>query len=213
MSWEMSWDPAAFETQLRTALDLDHPFPELSAFPELIPEVVRKASVLIVFGYREGRKTDPELLLTRRTDTLETHKGQIAFPGGVSDPEDEQAQGAVTTALRETQEEVGIPPGGIRVLGRLPELPTRTGFVVTPVVGLLEDSIERTPLTPSVDEIAECFWAPISRLLAPETYRQERFQVGARVYPIHVYQVGPHRVWGATAAMIKNLLDRFCSIG
>lgn len=190
-----------FEKRLETALELEVPYsfgrrPKLPGTP---------AAVLALFS-SEG--AEPSLLLTRRTETVETHKGQIAFPGGVGDPADEAAGGSVATALRETEEELGIPPARVRVLGRLPELWTTTGFLVTPVVGIVAAAPGDVPLRLNPHEIAEAFWVPLPRLTAPETYRREEFRVGPAAFPIDVFQLGPHRVWGATGSIIKNLLDR-----
>ena len=200
----------SFERKIDSALSLEHEY-EDRAFDFLKGEL-RAAAVLVLFGYSEKDTAfEPYLLLTRRTESVETHKGQIAFPGGVSDPEDFEDQGATTTALRETEEEVGIPRSEIRVLGRLPRLPTVTGFDVTPFVGTLKRPVEQVALKPSEGEIAEVFWVPMSVLMHSDTYRREVLTVGGAggaEYPIHVYQVKEHRIWGVTAAIIKNLLDR-----
>lgn len=186
-----------FADKLRNAIaleNLDHDRP-------LLPG--RAAAVLVLF--REG-KGDPELLLTRRTHIVETHKGQIAFPGGAVDPEDYEDQGVLTAALRETEEEVGISRTEVELIGKLPDLWTPSQFLITPVVGVLRrPDVE---LKPNPHEIDIVFWVPISVFDAPEIYSLEMFPVGEARYPVHVYQVDEHRVWGATAAVIKNLLDR-----
>ncbi|OFZ18271.1 MAG: hypothetical protein A2X94_07490 [Bdellovibrionales bacterium GWB1_55_8] len=191
----------SFEDKLRTALALDLPYSERLLHPE-----GRAAAVLILFGWnRSSPQSGPSILLTRRTELVETHKGQIAFPGGVVDPEDADS---VAAALRETEEEVGISPASVRVLGELPKLWTVTGFWITPIVGILHPSIGDTTIRISPAEIAEVFWAPLVQLQASDTYREEQFVIGRSSYPIHVYQLQGHRVWGATGAMLKNLLDR-----
>jgi 8-oxo-dGTP pyrophosphatase MutT (NUDIX family) len=198
----------SFVEKLRSALALELPHEESRrhvARPGATP-----ASVLVLFAESSEAPGDPAVLLSVRTQTVETHKGQIAFPGGMSDQEDESA---IITALRETEEEVGIPRSDIEVLGQLPELATGTGFLITPIVAVSRKTKEELRLRPNPDEIDETFWAPLSYLLEPSTYRKEVFEVGGARYPIHVYPVGPHRVWGATAAIIKNLLDRIQSLG
>jgi 8-oxo-dGTP pyrophosphatase MutT (NUDIX family) len=169
----------------------------------------RPAAVLVIFGFHEGGR-DPSVLITRRTETVESHKGQMAFPGGVRDPEDASAE---VTALRETEEEVGIARGDVEVLGQLPRMWTLTGFSIEPYVGLLKRPIEGTKLHLSAGEIAEAFWVPFNLLNDPATYREEPVQFEGRTFPMHVYQVQGHRVWGATAFILKNLLDRLSSIG
>jgi 8-oxo-dGTP pyrophosphatase MutT (NUDIX family) len=163
-----------------------------------------------LFGQQSGDPSeDPRLLVTRRTEHLEKHKGQMAFPGGAQ----EEGESVVDAALRETEEEVGISRDRIRVLGQLPELWTVTDFWITPVVGVLLSPVDETPILSSIHEIAETFWVPLSKLRDTETYRKEWVDYKAVRYPVHAYYVessqGMNRIWGATGAMIQNLLERF----
>ena len=138
----------------------------------------------------------------------------MAFPGGVSEVDELGAfADVVKTALRETEEEVGIPPSLVEVMGTLPPMNTITGFQVVPVVGLLSSPIEHVNFSVNPDEIADLFWVPLRTLMSPETYRAEFKRVWDVSYPIHVYQVSEHRIWGATGSMIKNLLDRLQALG
>ncbi len=187
--------------RIARALPLEVPYAERA------PLGGRPAAVLLLFGADESGNA--AMLMTQRTETVETHKGQMALPGGTCDP----GEDAVRAALRETEEEVGIGVSRIRTIGLLPELSTVTGFQITPVVGVIEDAIERVRLTPSSHEIARAFWIPWAVLSAPETYRREMLRVGPVQYPTHVYQVDQYRIWGATGAMIKNLLDRLDALG
>lgn len=190
-----------FEARLKSALALDFPYPERMPLIEGTP-----ASVLALFGSRRGG--EPELLMTQRTETVEKHKGQMAFPGGMADPGEDYVQ----TALRETEEEIGISASNVSVLGRLPELWTPTGFSVTPIVGLLKTVIEETPIRKNEPEIAEAFWIPLSLLRDLGTYKKEFIERNGTRYATHVYQVGSYRIWGLTGAMIKNLLDRLAAL-
>lgn len=191
-----------FELKLGDALRLELPYSERPPVLNGTP-----AAVLILFGCSPDAEVS--MLMTRRTEKVVTHKGQMAFPGGHSEPDEAGSEaGLQRTALRETEEEVGIPAESIRVHGRLPGLWTPTGFWITPIVGTLSVPVSETPLRPDPHEIAEAFWIPLSRLRDPGTYRRELMRVGSVSYPIHVYQVGGDRIWGATGAMIKNLLDR-----
>ena len=170
------------------------------------------ASVLICLGW-STEATEPSILVVKRADTGGAHSGQMAFPGGMSEPEESASElGVVTTALRETEEEVGIPPQTVEVLGQLPRLTTVTGFDVTPVVGILTLPFEKLILKVDPAEIQEAIWIPWSVLTSTETYQKEWVSFATVRYPIHVYQVGPHRIWGATGSMIKNLLDRWDSL-
>ncbi len=199
-----------FEERLIKALSLELDF---DRYRNITSANSLAAAVMILFGYRSGSPDDPCLLLTRRTETVDTHKGQYAFPGGRVDPEDLLEHGPLTAALRETEEEVGIDRRLIRVVGQLPELSTVTGFVITPVIGLLEKPIEEVSMSLSADEIAEAFWAPLSVLRTEGIYRRENMQVPGSdlVYPIDVFMIDHHRIWGATGSMLKNLMDRLGS--
>jgi len=141
------------------------------------------------------------VLLTRRTDHLTDHPGQISFPGGRFESIDVDAEAA---ALRETEEELGIPPARVELLGRLDTYITRTGFEVTPVVGVI------TPpflLRPDSFEVADVFEVPLAFLLDPGNYtRQERLGDGRTAY-YYAVPYGDRYIWGATAGMLKNLCE------
>jgi 8-oxo-dGTP pyrophosphatase MutT (NUDIX family) len=194
-----------FELILSRALKIDVPYHH--RWPR---KVAREAAVLILFS--QGEDGAPQLLLTQRTEHVQTHKGQIAFPGGMVDQEDHRAHGLITTALREAQEEVGIASHQVRVVGQLPELSTGTGFQVTPVVSVwVGEEINSIELKLSESEISKIFWVSLNDLLNPVRYRLETFEVPefpGKQFPTHVYLTDEHRIWGATAAMIKNLLER-----
>ncbi len=214
------WD-SAFIRRLEAALALDLPY---SSPQRMIQKKLNftvkaglPAGVLILLGGSSPDSSqNPRVLFTRRTEKVETHKGQIAFPGGVVDPGDrsgENSDGLIAAALRETEEEVGISRTRVRVIGRLPALYAVTGFQVTPVIGVLEAPLESIQIKPNPDEIADFFWAPLSVLLSSDTYQLEYYPVGPARYPIHVYQVGPHRIWGLTGEILKNFLDRWVATG
>lgn len=194
----------AFLKRLEIALTLDLPYPERP--PKLSGTA---ASVLILFGYQTGDSPEnPRILVTRRTDQMVNHKGQMAFPGGSRDDDETERE----TALRETEEEVGIPREKIQIVGALPTLWTITDFWITPVVGVLTSQIEETPIRSNKAEIAETLWVPLSILKDPATYRKEWVERGPIRFPVHAYYVdsaqGQSRIWGATGAMIQNLLAR-----
>lgn len=193
--------------RVRSAVELDLPY-------RLRPRAQGTvAGVLVLLSEPEGDTDSISVLLTRRTESVEKHKGQIAFPGGVRDPKDEAGGGIVRTALRETEEEVGISPSAVEVVGRLPDLSTSTGFVVTPVVAVLAQPLQSARLVVNPAEIAEAFWVSLSVLRSPKTYREERFLVAGREWPIDAFQVGRHRIWGATGTILRNFLDRLERVG
>ena len=173
--------------------------PEFRVEPRFIDRQPSAASVLV------GLVTHarPTVLLTLRTAGLSSHAGQVAFPGGKSDAED---QDAVATALREAQEEVGLHPRHVHVLGSLPHYTTGSGFVVTPVVALLEPGYA---IAPNAGEVDAVFEVPLDFLMNPAHHRRHTLQtpIGPRHWISMPYQDGAQEryIWGATAGMLRNL--------
>ena len=134
---------------------------------------------------------------------LATHAGQIAFPGGRTDPSDGSA---VAAALREAHEEVGLPPGCVEVLGCLPAYLTGTRYSVTPVLGLIPPDV---PWSPSPFEVADVFEVPLAFLMNPAHHRwhEAAYQGALRRWLSMPYQDGDTEryIWGATAGMLRNL--------
>ena len=171
------------------------------------------ASVLVPLVMRD----QVSVLLTQRTAHLSKHAGQISFPGGRQEPTDPDP---VATALREAQEEVGLDPSRVRVLGTLPTYATGTGFMVTPVVGLidpLEDEMQRLKLQADANEVADIFEVPLPFLMNPQFHHRHALDVsGARFEFFSMPWRPPHEqdreyfIWGATAAMLRNFY-RFLS--
>ncbi|HET6781996.1 MAG TPA: CoA pyrophosphatase [bacterium] len=159
----------------------------------------RRAAVLVpLYDTEEG----PYVLFTKRTDAVEHHKGQISFPGGAADPDDPDA---LSTALRETHEELGIAPHDVKVLGALDDVPTVvSGFVITPFVGIIPHPY---PLRVNPVEIAEVLFVPLSIFRDADKMRvEERDREGERV-TVYFYYYGPHEIWGATARIMKGFID------
>ncbi len=160
---------------------------------------LRPAAVLVLLVDRPEGLT---VLFTQRTDHLHHHPGQISFPGGRTEKED---KGPQQTALRETHEEVGVPPESIQLVGQLDDYITRTGFVVTPVVGLIEPPFT---VTPDPFEVAEVFEVPLHYLLDPDNHQRHsrHFEGRERFFWAMPYQ--GYFIWGATAGMLRNLYQR-----
>lgn len=156
----------------------------------------RRAAVLVPLYVRDGAL---RILFTRRTETVEHHRGQISFPGGVEEEADESA---FATAVRETEEELGISPGLVHLLGALTPLTTITEFFVEPFVGAIPYP---HVLKPAEAEIAEVIDAPVAALLDPRVL--ETKTLAGREEPTLFYHYGEHVIWGATARMLKELLD------
>ena len=167
---------------------------------------LKPAAVLVPIILRE---TGPTVLLTRRADTLNSHTGQVAFPGGRIDP----GEGVVEAALREAWEEVGLEPERVRPLGLSDGYETGTGFCVTPVVAMVDSPFS---LTLSRDEVALAFEVPWAFLMDTGNHRHESMVWnGAErwFWAMRFDDVGSERyIWGATAGMIRRLQQRVASI-
>lgn len=173
--------------------------PELRVEPLFSDRKPAFASVLIPIVLRE----QPMVLLTQRTAHLSSHSGQIAFPGGKVDASDVDA---VATALREAQEEVGLDPAAVEVLGALPSYVTGTAFVVTPVVGLVSPRVQ---LALNSDEVAHVFEVPLAFLMNPSNHRRHRVEWEGIIrewYSMPYAEPDAEWfIWGATAGMLRNL--------
>ena len=159
----------------------------------------RAAAVLVpVYGVA-GEEL---LVLTRRTDRVEYHKGQIAFPGGVRDEGD---AGPVETALRESWEEIGLRPADVEVLGQLDDHVTTTGFCITPVVGVIRYS--PYPFRPNPEEVAELFEVPLRWLLDPAHMKSRTLQGRGEPVVDYFWEYRGHVIWGATGRILKGLVE------
>jgi 8-oxo-dGTP pyrophosphatase MutT (NUDIX family) len=146
---------------------------------------------------------EPRILLTRRAEHLRSHGGQVSFPGGRIDPEDESPEAA---ALREAWEEVALDPRAVELIGRLPLHETGTGFVVTPVVGLVTPGVV---LRPAADEVAAILSLPLGLLLDPSQPSRSRVKLkGGDWRDMWVWPHEDHHIWGATAAILVSLARR-----
>lgn len=167
-----------------------------SNLPEEAEQTLTAAAVLVPLVQRETGLT---VLLTQRTAHLRDHPGQISFPGGRREEHDASP---IETALREAQEEVGVDPGQVEVLGVLPEHPTRSGFSIVPVVGLVHP-----PLNLKLDdfEVAEVFETPLSFLLDPANCMRHHIEEQGILHEYYAIPVEGYYLWGATAAMLVSL--------
>jgi 8-oxo-dGTP pyrophosphatase MutT (NUDIX family) len=156
------------------------------------------AAVLVPLVTHIGGLT---VLLTERTQHLADHPGQVAFPGGRVEPGDSDP---VHTALREAEEEVGLPPDHVSVIGRLDTYVTGTGYEITPVVGLVRVPY---PVRPDPHEVADVFEVPLAFVLNPRNHERRSREVKGRTRNYYVLPFPGRYIWGATAGMLVNLAE------
>lgn len=161
---------------------------------------LKESAVLMPLVEEAG---EPHFLFTRRPLHLRAHPGQISFPGGGRDAADPSP---LHTALREAEEELGLPASAVEVLGGLDELPTPTGYRVRPFLGVVAGGVT---LRPKAEEVAEVLKVPVRVLADPTRRRTELHDVPqlGRAVEVDYLDVGGHVIWGATARMLRNLFD------
>jgi 8-oxo-dGTP pyrophosphatase MutT (NUDIX family) len=142
-----------------------------------------------------------ELLFTKRTDTVEHHKGQISFPGGAADETDTSP---ADTALRESSEEIGLDRSAVSILGMMDDLQTPSGFIVTPVVGFIE---QLPPLQINSDEVAEVIFIPMKLFFDDSKRHSKIIELNGTKREVYFFDVWKEPVWGATAFFVKQLID------
>lgn len=166
--------------------------------PSPVPPGSRAAAVLIPL-FEEGGQA--RVILTRRAATLSAHQGEMSFPGGTIGPGEDE----LVAALREAEEEIGLCPTEVEVVGRLDRLVTATtGFVLTPFVGILE---ERPPLDLRLDEVEVAYDVSLAHLLDESVFREERWDGPVADRPIYFFELEHDTVWGATARILYGLLE------
>lgn len=182
-------------------LDLDRVRRQLARYPlrAIDDSGLRPAAVLLPLYRRQGEDT---VLFTRRTEHLNHHRGEISFPGGRQQPEDADL---LATALRETEEEMGIRAADVTVLGRLDDFVSVYGYHVVPFVGSFPWPY---PFSVNAREIAEVIEVPLATLRDPRIWRREDWSHKGRTWPVHFYTVGEHEIWGLTAAILRQFLRR-----
>jgi 8-oxo-dGTP pyrophosphatase MutT (NUDIX family) len=162
----------------------------------------RRACVLIPL-IRQDNGDDHgawSILFTKRSENLASHSGQIAFPGGSAEPGEALEQ----AAIREAEEEVGIPPRAVELIGRLDDVITHSGFLVAPFAGVVHEPFDYII---QEAEVVEVFQVPIEALLAAANPEVRYVPFRNRQYPAYFYHHGPHEIWGLTGRMLKAFLD------
>ena len=175
-----------------------HPDNSINKLMSLRSRALRKASVLIpITRHKPGKNS--EIVLTVRSENLNSHPGQISLPGGSEEAIDSDV---VATALRESEEEIGLGQGDVEVIGRLGDMALPSGFQITPIVGLIEPDLKYVPCP---IEVAEIFHAPLSLLINPDSYKSTSMTYGNQSRKILELQFERFRIWGATAAILYHL--------
>ena len=169
----------------------------------LVSDHLVPAAVLVAFV----QGVEPAVLLTKRTAHLNKHAGQVSFPGGRIDPDDTSPEAA---ALREADEEIGLAPRHVELIGRLGDYVTGTGYRITPVLALLPEGVEldALDLVASPHEVEEVFVLPLHVLLDPAAPQWRRSDIGGRVREFWVWPHDDHYIWGATAAILVHVAAR-----
>lgn len=157
-----------------------------------------QAAVLIPFF---DKNNDAHILFTVRTEDVEHHKGQISFPGGAREDQD---RSLTDTALRECNEEIGIPKNIVNVIGKLDDFPTITDFLVTPFVATLPYPY---PYEINTAEVAEILEVPLELFLSDKHFEVKNWTHKDKTYPVYFYHFNDHVIWGATAFIINRFVD------
>ena len=165
----------------------------------ILKSKLREAAVLVPIVDRDG---DATVILTQRTEKLKSHSGQVAFPGGVIDLDDPSPEHA---ALREAEEEIGLSPGKVDVIGRMPDYVAGSGYRIAPVFGIVEPDFQ---LTLNPDEVDEVFEVPLSFLMSPENHERHSRILNERERFFWVMPHNGHNIWGVTAGIIRTIYDR-----
>jgi 8-oxo-dGTP pyrophosphatase MutT (NUDIX family) len=185
-------------SEVRQRLARDWPERPALRGPDASSTPLRSAAVLVPLYPRDGHLVT---LFTRRTDLVEHHKGQISFPGGVAEDEDANLW---STAVREAEEEIGIPAAGVRLLGALPKAVTLAGFEISPFVGAIPYPMD---FRREEGEVAEILEIPVSYLMNPQVVEERPVKWKGRDVQTLVFHYRGHAIWGATARILSDLLE------
>ena len=142
-----------------------------------------------------------DVLLTKRASHLKHHGGQISFPGGKAEPEDESL---IATAIREAEEEIGLSPENVEVIGQLNPYQTISGYIVTPILGFVPDNLNYQA---DDNEVAEIFQVPLQHFLNSQNHQTVQAMYQGKEHPVHFMPYQDYNIWGATAAMLKDLAE------
>ena len=157
-----------------------------------------KAAVLIALTEEEN----PEVIYTLRSNKVSSHQGEVSFPGGMQEESDSSL---IMTALRESEEEIGLPQNCVKIIGSLDTMVSRFNVSVTPFVGVIPGDVE---LNTSSEEIEACFKVPLSFLLKDKRYRNDEVNRNGETFYMPAYKYSSYVIWGLTAMITVNFLNR-----
>jgi 8-oxo-dGTP pyrophosphatase MutT (NUDIX family) len=189
---------AYFSEPSATLNPINHPDKAVNIEANRDKHLYRKAAVLLPITRLSGN-FQSELVLTVRSANLRSHAGQISLPGGTKEDQDPDFE---TTALRESEEEIGLRRDQVEVIGKLGDMALPSGFQITPFVGLIDNQLA---FTPSPDEVADIFQAPLELILDPSAYRHSTMFFNSSEREILELMFEDYRIWGATAAILYHL--------
>ncbi len=179
---------------------INHPDSAVNLQASREKHLYRQAAVLLPIT-RGSEDAQSELVLTVRSANLKSHAGQISLPGGTKEEQDPDFK---TTALRESEEEIGLRADQVEVIGRLGDMALPSGFQITPFVGLIDSGLQ---FAPSPDEVSDIFQAPLELILDPAAYRHSTMFVNSTERAILELMYEDYRIWGATAAILYHLAN------
>ncbi|MFT4861562.1 MAG: 8-oxo-dGTP pyrophosphatase MutT (NUDIX family) [Pseudohongiellaceae bacterium] len=188
------------DPSVSSLIPISHPDKAVNLQADREKHSYRKAAVLLPITRHSG-KSQSELVLTVRSANLKSHAGQISLPGGMREDYDADFE---ATALRESEEEIGLKPDQVEVIGKLGDMALPSGFQITPIVGLIDNDLV---FTPSPDEVADIFQAPLELILDPQAYRHSTMFFESNERAILELMYEDYRIWGATAAILYHLAN------
>ncbi|WDE07324.1 CoA pyrophosphatase [Thalassomonas viridans] len=161
-------------------------------------DTLKAAAVLVPLV---EKRNSLDVLLTKRASHLKHHGGQISFPGGKAEPEDESL---IATAMREAREEIGLSPDNVEIIGQLNPYQTISGYIVTPVIGFVPGNLDYQA---DDNEVAEIFQVPLQHFLNSRNHQTLQAQLHGQQHQVHFMPYQNYNIWGATAAMLKDLAE------